>query len=125
MKVIIAGGRTITDIRHLDEAMILADLFGITPTVVISGKARGVDTLGEIWAAKHGIPVVGHAAKWRDSDGTYNARAGHLRNTEMANQADALVALWDGYSTGTKDMISKAERRGLPCYIHTVPLGTV
>lgn len=123
MRVIIAGGREITDATLVNMAMDLADLFGISPTVVLCGKARGVDTLGENWAKARGIPVDPYPAKWREG-GEYNPRAGHLRNTEMANNADALVAIWDGYSTGTRDMIEKARRRCLQVFVLDVPLGS-
>lgn len=120
MKVIIAGSRSIESLSAVNEAMALADLFGIVPTEVFSGKAPGVDTLGEQWAADHGIPVRPFPARWR-VHGVYNPRAGHLRNTDMANHADALVAIWDGQSDGTRDMITKAERRKLLVYVYQVP----
>lgn len=39
--------------------------------------------------------------------------AGYLRNTEMAKNADALVAFWDGMSLGTRHMIETAKAHGL------------
>ena len=119
MKVIIAGGREITDYRMVTEAMEMADLmFGIAPTEIVSGKARGVDLLGERWAAEHKLPVADFPAQWRGQDGTYYPKAGHARNTDMAAYADALVAVWDGYSTGTADMIKNARRMGLLVWVH-------
>lgn len=118
MKVIIAGGREITDYRVMVEAMEMADLMlGIEPTEVVSGKARGVDTLGEMWAIANGVPVKAFPAHWRDADGTYYPRAGMTRNSDMAAYADALVAVWDGYSSGTADMIKKARKRGLLVWV--------
>lgn len=120
MKVIIAGGREITDLRQVQAAMNMADLFGIAPTEVVCGGARGVDTLGGDWADTRGIPVKLFRPKWRDADGTYYPNAGHLRNSDMAAYADALVAVWDGCSTGTRDMIKKARKRGLLVWVHEV-----
>ena len=118
MKVIIAGGRDIADYRLVVEAMLNADLMvGIVPTEIVSGKARGVDTLGEHWAIEHGLPVTPFPAKWRDRDGTYYPKAGHQRNGQMAAYADALVAVWDGQSTGTADMLKKAYKKGLLVWI--------
>ncbi len=39
--------------------------------------------------------------------------AGHIRNAEMADYADALIAFWDGKSRGTANMIENARKRGL------------
>ena len=118
MKVIIAGGREVKDYRLVVKAMENADLLmGITPTEVFSGRARGVDKMGEGWAKQHGIPVVPFPALWRDVDGVFDTRAGHRRNSEMALEANALVAVWDGLSTGTADMIKKAHKRGLLVWV--------
>lgn len=43
----------------------------------------------------------------------YGKAAGYLRNTEMAKNADALVAFWDGMSLGTRHMIETAKAHGL------------
>ena len=118
VKVIIAGGREITDYAIMVEAMEMADLMlGIVPREVVSGKARGADALGEMWAIANGVPVKAFPAKWRDADGTYYPRAGMNRNSDMAAYADALVAVWDGYSSGTADMIKKARKRGLLVWV--------
>ena len=45
--------------------------------------------------------------------GVLGKRAGFVRNTEMANYGDALLAFWDGVSRGTKNMIDTATRKGL------------
>ncbi len=51
---------------------------------------------------------------------TYGLKAGYIRNEEMADNADALIAIWDGKSRGTKHMIDIATRKGLRVYIHEV-----
>lgn len=119
MKVIVAGSRTITDIAIVAEALSVADLFGIDTTEVVSGGAQGVDALGEAWANRRGLPVTQFPAHWR-AGGVFNPGAGHARNTEMSKYADALVAVWDGTSAGTADMIKKAHKRGLAVWVHNV-----
>lgn len=119
MKVIIAGSRGVTSYKTVRDAMELADLvLGIYPTEVVSGKARGVDTLGERWAHRYRVPVKPFPAAWRAADGTLDRGAGHRRNEQMAAYADALVAIWDGTSTGTADMIRRAEKHGLLVWVH-------
>lgn len=78
-------------------------------TEVVSGCARGVDLLGEAWAKGAGIPVTRFPAIWE----VHGKAAGAIRNQQMAEYAKALVAIWDGKSPGTKDMIRKAKARGL------------
>lgn len=76
---------------------------------VVCGKARGADTLGERYAEERGYAVHYFPADWD----RYGKSAGHIRNEEMAKNADALVAFWDGKSRGTKDMIKLARQYGL------------
>lgn len=126
MRVIVAGSRSITDYSVV-KCAIEASGFGIT--VVVSGAAKGVDTLGEQWALDNGIPIKSFPAKWNDlaapnaviktrRDGTkYNVRAGFDRNCEMAAYADALVAVWDGCSTGTAHCIENMRKLGKKVFV--------
>lgn len=109
MNVIVAGSRGVTDYLQVVEAMSNATLFGIVPTCVFSGTARGVDRLGERWASEQGVLIRYFPADWD----TLGKRAGYVRNAQMADSADALVALWDGDSRGTKHMIDLASAKGL------------
>lgn len=111
MKLVIAGSRNCTDYREVAKAV--ADFIEATGNViteVVSGCARGADKLGEIWARKHGIPIKHFHANWD----AYGKRAGHLRNAEMAEYGDALVALWNGdkEGSGTWNMIEQMTRQG-------------
>jgi hypothetical protein len=115
MKVIVAGTRWITDYLTVSAAI---ELSGFKISEVVSGAARGVDALGERWARQHGIPVKQFPAIWRDKDGHYDPSAGLRRNSEMARYADALVAVWDGRSPGTKHMIQQANYYGLAPHIY-------
>lgn len=114
MKTIIAGGRNVTSYNLVVDAM--KDC-GWTPSEVFTGRARGADTLGEIWAKRNNIKVAPFPANW-DRDGR---AAGYIRNMEMLDAgAEALVALWDGQSRGTKHMIEKARERGLKVFVFRV-----
>lgn len=101
MKTIIAGGRHM----HLStQDCILLDSLDITE--VVSGGARGIDQSGEAWAMRKGIPVKIFPANWTK----HKLAAGPIRNREMADYADRLVAFWDGKSRGTKNMIDTARK---------------
>lgn len=115
MKTIIAGSRSLTSQKIVTEAMEAARLEqGIHPTAVICGEARGADLLGKRWAQANGINVISMPAEWEK----HGRAAGPIRNGEMAAIADALVAVWDGESVGTRDMIRKATKKGLKVYVH-------
>ena len=76
---------------------------------VVSGDARGADELGARWATYNNIHVNHFPADWD----YYGHAAGFIRNIEMADSADALIAFWDGKSHGTKHMIEIAKNKGL------------
>lgn len=111
MKLIIAGSRSIKDYTALCDAIGQSD-FSIGE--VVCGAARGVDTLGELWAIQHGIPVHKFPADW----GRFGRAAGLYRNSEMASYADAAIILWDGESRGTLDMIDKMRRKKKRCEVY-------
>lgn len=81
---------------------------------VVSGGATGADTHGEHWCAERGIPWSVFRPDWAQ----YGRAAGPIRNRLMAENADALIAVWDGKSKGTANMIQEAEKRGLRVYVH-------
>jgi glycerophosphoryl diester phosphodiesterase len=74
-----------------------------------------VDTLGEQWAKGKMIPIKRFPADWR----TYGKQAGPRRNEDMARYADQLIAVWDGVSPGTRNMIWRARRYGLTVFVFT------
>ena len=45
-----------------------------------------------------------------------------IRNQVMADHADALIAVWDGASKGTADMIDRAKKRGLKVFVYDAEL---
>lgn len=110
MRVIIAGSRGITDFAAVCDAVQRSD-FPITR--VLSGMARGVDTLAIRYAEENRLPLDAFPAQW----GKWGRSAGYRRNVEMAQNADALIAIWDGQSPGTKHMIDVAKARGLRIFV--------
>lgn len=106
LKLIIAGGRgyqfTDADRKRLNDLAAENEI-----AEVVSGGARGADRCGEMWAQHGGIPVRLFRADW----GQYGAKAGPIRNGQMAEYADALVAFPGG--SGTANMVAQATQRGL------------
>lgn len=113
MKTIIAGSRGFSDYQALCDVMNHLDW---KPTTVISGCARGVDILGEQWAIENNIPVERYPADWKK----YGRSAGPIRNRQMAENAEALVAFLSQKSRGTRDMISQAQKHGLKIHVHQI-----
>jgi hypothetical protein len=110
-RVIIAGTRDFSDYQFLRQKCdaILSSKRQDSNIVIISGTARGADRLGEQYAAERGYQIERYPADW-DNDGH---AAGPIRNARMADNADALIAFWDGLSRGTKNMIETAKTKGL------------
>lgn len=115
MKVIIAGSRTCTDYSFLESAIKES---GFEITAVYCGGAKGADDLGLAWAEANKIICVFCNPEWWK----YGNYAGNLRNIDMGKQADALIALWDGKSTGTKHMITTMKIYEKPVFVKRMPL---
>lgn len=110
-RIIIAGGRDFNDYNLLKEKVdnIISDKRKTHQIYIVSGKARGADSLGEKYANENGLNIMEFPADW-DKHGK---SAGYKRNLEMAENADALIAFWDGDSRGTKHMINIAKEKNL------------
>ncbi len=114
MKTIISGSRSFEDYS------LLLDAIGSAPfeiTHVIQGGAKGVDCLANRWAEEQRIPVTEFKADWK----RFGKAAGPIRNREMAANAEALIAIWDGVSRGTKNMIDLATEGGLTVFVYAQP----
>jgi hypothetical protein len=107
-KVIIAGGRDFNDYELLCKKCdhMLSEQSDIE---IVSGKARGADSLGERYAKERGYNVKEFPAQWD----MFGKSAGYRRNAEMADYADALIAFWDGESKGTNHMINLAKEKNI------------
>ena len=116
MKVIIAGDRNFTDYEYVKK---FVDSLEIEITEVVSGRARGVDRLGERYAKENEIECMMFPAEW----GTYGRAAGPIRNKQMADyvgEEGALIAFLAEGSKGTASMISIAEKQNIQTFIAPV-----
>lgn len=112
MKTIIAGSRGIKSYRDVCLA-VRESGFADSITEVVSGGAAGVDSLGERWARTRNLPVKHFLPDWK----AHGKAAGIIRNHQMGDYAQALIAVWDGKSKGTKDMIDYAKKKGLKVFV--------
>lgn len=120
MRTIICGMRTATKeqtLAAIEDALNPRQERKLNPiTEVVSGGCKGPDTFGEDWATAQGIPVKRFPADWA----THGRAAGPIRNSEMIEYADQVIAVWDGKSKGTGDTVRKARRAGLPVHVHLI-----
>lgn len=98
LKTIVAGSRTFDNYKKVCEIL---DPLKSTISEIICGEAKGADMLGKNWAIGNGILIRSFPADWEHNGN----RAGMIRNHEMGDYADRLIAFWNGTSPGTKDMI--------------------
>lgn len=110
-KVIIAGSRGFDDYEYLEQKVDykLSQLALTHHVEIVAGGARGADRLAERFAKRRDFTLTIMKADWN----THGKSAGYLRNQEMADYADYLIAFWDGDSPGTKHMIDIAKTGGL------------
>lgn len=112
--LIVAGSR-----HFRDYALLKRKLDHLTQNhsrvIVVSGCARGADTLGEQWARERGHEVKQFPADWN----RLGRQAGIARNVEMASYVEgrencALALFWDGHSSGSKHMLGTARIKAIP-----------
>ncbi len=110
MKVAVVGSRNlnINIAEYLDCEMV---------TELVSGGARGIDSLAEEYARRKGIP---RKIFYPDYD-AYGRIAPLMRNREIVAYADLVIALWDGCSRGTKNAIDHARQLKKPLKIFIFP----
>jgi len=124
LKVIIAGSRSIKDkvwvLNNIDDLMLhipYENYAAIPTSEVVCGMAEGPDSFGKEWAERNNIKVSCWPADWNK----YGKSAGAIRNKEMGDYADALVAFWDGKSRGTKHMIDYILEIGKEVHVYQSP----
>ncbi len=115
MKLIVAGGRDFTDTKVMNNVLdtLVRNKTISNDSELVCGMARGADiTAYNLFISFdnriHEFPV--------DWNGPLGKRAGFVRNEQMGDFADKLVAFWDGQSRGTKHMI--IYMRGLKKPVH-------
>ncbi len=119
MKLAVIGSRDFADYALLERSL-LRNFRVEEIETVISGGARGADALAARFAGRYGLPLEVIPADWKK----HGRKAGPVRNAEIVERADVLVAFWDGLSRGTRDSITRARLAGkrvmvFPCSADT------
>ena len=106
MRVAVIGSRSIE----------VSDLGAYLPqscTEIVSGGAAGVDRSAAAYAEAHGISLVEFLPQYEK----YGRAAPIVRNKQIVEYADTVLAFWDGQSRGTLSVIRYCEKIGKPCRV--------
>lgn len=110
MKVAIVGSRHYRNYKQFKKKLVP---FKDVITHVVSGGAKGTDTMAERWAHENGKRLTVHSARW----GKYGKAAGPIRNTKIVRDVQMVIAFLAPSSKGTRDTIQKAQAANLPVHI--------
>ncbi len=114
MRLAIVGSRTFKDYELLCKyALYITQKLPCSHIVIISGGARGADSLGEQFARAHRYDTQIFKPEWDK----YGKAAGFLRNGTIVANCDIVLAFWDGKSQGTADTIARAKKAKKPTFI--------
>ncbi len=113
MKIAVVGSRQVLDEPVIQEVL---DTYLGKMTVLITGGAKGVDTLAERWARKNDIPVEVYLPDWKN----LGKAAGIVRNRAMVMECHECIAFWDGISKGTKSTIEMCKKQNKRVVVFTV-----
>jgi predicted Rossmann fold nucleotide-binding protein DprA/Smf involved in DNA uptake len=103
VKVGVVGSRNFDDYERMSQVLSDYDI-----TTIVSGGAKGADSLAERYAKEKGIKLIVFKAEWDK----YGRQAGFIRNRDIVSGSDMIIAFWDGQSRGTQHTISVATKRG-------------
>ena len=128
MKLGVVGSRSITGYDVVRSAInrspwyekradrVVASM-GEPRVTIVTGGAKGVDTSAEEFASKNDLGLEVIEPDYSDWSGEHPAKR---RNTQIVEESDAVVAVWDGNSNGTRDSIDKSLDRGVPIFVEVV-----
>ncbi len=110
MKLAIIGSRDFTN-----YPMVFDEAVKFEPTEIISGGAKGADTLAERFAREQNLPAIIFLPKFKtDPQIKYHPSYYHIRNREIVDYADHILAFMSPGSKGTKSAVKYAESIGKP-----------
>ena len=108
MKIAVIGSRNLT-------VQNLGDYLPAETTEMISGGAKGIDTSAREYATANNIRLTEFLPEYNK----YGRGAPLKRNIEIIQNADKVLAFWDGESRGTHFVIKKCQEQNIPIEIFT------
>lgn len=110
MRIAIIGSRSITE----QEYPKLCSQIPVGASEIISGGARGADALAERYAQEQDIPFFKFLPQYEK----FGKQAPLKRNLQIIERADYVIALWDGTSRGTAQVIAE-------CMMHSIAIKVI
>ncbi len=107
MKIAVIGSRSINP----SEARLEKYLSGAKE--IVSGGAKGVDLCAANYAKKNKIKLTEFLPEYE----LYSRAAPIVRNKEIVDYSDKIIAFWDGSSKGTLSVIKYAEKTNKECVV--------
>jgi hypothetical protein len=108
MKFAVVGSRNITDYEYVVNILKQYEI-----SHIVSGGANGIDSMAEQYANEHNIPTTIYKPDWKK----YGRGAGFVRNKQIIDDSDCVIAIWDGVSKGTKNSIDHAKKQNKQLFI--------
>ena len=109
MKISIIGSRSFFDYTMLEKILNKEKI-----DILVSGGARGADSLGEQYAKNNNIPTLIFKPDWKK----FGRAAGFIRNKDIIDNSDKVIAFWDGKSKGTLNSINLAKKQNKKVIIY-------
>jgi len=113
LAVAIVGSRSFDDYNSLCRFLLIV-LLPRQIRYVVSGGAKGADSLAERFAEEFHCDIKVFPAEWR----IYGPKAGYLRNHDIVESCDICFAFWDGSSKGTAHTIQLCEELNKPYFVY-------
>ncbi len=115
MKIAVVGSRNISMSSERFYEL-LGSLLPDEATEIVSGGARGVDSLAAQFAKMRGLPVREYLPDYK----LFGKIAPLIRNRTIVDNADFVVAIWDGKSRGTLNSIDYTLECNKPLAIYYI-----
>ena len=120
MRLAVLGSRGFEDYPKLEKILdIIVPQFKVN--TIVSGGARGADSLAEKYATKSGLELDVYPADW-DKHGK---SAGYIRNVDIWNNSDMGIAFHDGQSKGTEHSFDLAKKQNKKLFIYNYVLDKI
>lgn len=113
MRVAVIGSRGL-QVDHLEKYL------PEDTTEIVSGGARGIDTCAKKYALEHGLKLTEFLPEYDK----YGRGAPLRRNITIIENADLVLAFWDGKSRGTKFVIDNCKKRNVPVVVFRPTAGS-
>lgn len=116
MKRIVIGGYRNFDNYEIFKNFVDLCIGDKSEITILSGHCKGVDLMGERYAKEKGFALEIYPADWKK----YGRAAGPIRNRQMVENADSVIAFVSETASGTKKLIENAKKLNKELFIKNI-----